>query len=233
MARVVNRYEYRQSKKVMRGAPWGIIFISFIFIIPLGIYLMMSKLHNDIENMESNARKTAFVGWLLIGLAIMGAYVGVNANGENVDINRLLVPLVLYVLLLIGGGWAIIRNARKYQIIGLKYNRYMPVLRNSPDGKLDNIATKVDRTYEDVYRDLQILIHMNLLPDTYIDEPERMLVGPMFRKPTPDLTHQSMQINPSMQIKPRAVKCLNCGGITEVKTEYGKCEYCGSPLKLE
>lgn len=218
-----------------RGSAWSTIVFMMIFFFPIGICLMMYKLHVDVENYQSNARKTAVFGWLIAVPNIYIVFSEITSETGYLSLNEALIfiPFLCF-------GLALILIARKYKRLGKKYSRYLAVLRNSPNGNIENIASLMKCTYEEACKDLQKMIDKDLLPDTYIDEIRGIIIGPMIRKPSVDYSSLlddynnlvGALANNAKQKEPKAAKCPHCGAITSKENNNGSCEYCGSPFEF-
>lgn len=215
------------------GCSWAvIIFLLYIFF-PAGLALMISKLHKDREHYRYNGKGVTIVGrvfiiigiiWIIMGLS--GTITTTSGEPEPLEI------FIIFALIIGGGGFALIRHGNKYKKIGENYERYKPLLARSRNGSIDDIASSIHSSYEAVYADLQQLIEVGALPDSYIDIAARAIVSPQVGS---NAAMYREQAAPRQQAPTsKAVKCPNCGGINTVTTAGScVCDYCGSPLDIK
>ena len=227
----------RNNVKKAKGAPWGVIIFFLIFFFYIGIPLMLSKLHKDKENMIANAKKTMTVGWIIFGFGVIYMVVCLTEGlaAEGVSGIR---ALVFGTAVSCGGGYAIVRHAKKYKMLGLKHERYILAASRLPVGSLDDMAHFLGETFEVTSQNVQDLIDNGLLEDSYIDQTRRILVSPVvgsrYRtqpgQALADTGNAPQAKDPEPEV--RAVKCPNCGGVNHITDGTGNiCDYCGSPLE--
>lgn len=229
----------------MQWASWTIITLCLVFCFYIGIPLMLIKLHRDKANMLSNAKRTAVVGWIFFGFGCFYLIAGLTGNLVIDDGSSIVFGLIVMVTLFCGGGYAIVRYAKKYKKLGLLFERYLPVASRSPNGSLDDIAGALGEAYEKTEENIQKLIDAGLFEHSYIDKMCRCLVSPVVSstyQPQPGYSaagrngmHQQQS---SAESTPAAgmitVKCNGCGGInTVLQGRVCECEYCGSAIKGE
>ncbi len=227
----------RNNVKKAKGAPWGVIIFFLIFFFYIGIPLMLSKLHKDKENMIANAKKTMTVGWIIFGFGVIYMVVCLTEGlaAEGVSGIR---ALVFGTAVSCGGGYAIVRHAKKYKMLGLKHERYILAASRLPVGSLDDMAHFLGETFEVTSQNVQDLIDNGLLEDSYIDQTRRILVSPVvgskYRTQPGQALADTGNAPQAKDPKPevRAVKCPNCGGVNHITDGTGNiCDYCGSPLE--
>lgn len=227
----------RNNVKKAKGAPWGVIIFFLIFFFYIGIPLMLSKLHKDKEHMLANAKKTMTVGWIIFGFGVIYMVVclaeGLAAEGVSG-----IRTLVIGTAVSCSGGYAIVRHAKKYKMLGLKHERYILAASRLPVGSLDDMAYVLGETFEVTSQNVQDLIDNGLLEDSYIDQTRRILVSPVVgSRYRTQLGQGSADTGDAPQAKDskpevRAVKCPNCGGMNYITNGAGNiCDYCGSPLE--
>lgn len=227
----------KNRKKVQKGAPWGVIILLTFFYI--GIPLMLSKLHKDKENTLANAKKTIIVGRIIFAMGLVYAFMGFTGtmiieDGSNENGKAALMVALFFIVV----GCAIIIHANKYKKLGLKYERYIPVISGSPTGSLDDMAAVIGEAFDDTSQNIQNLIDAGLLENSYIDQTRRILVssvvGSMCRTQT---VQTSSDVNYDQQTRAaksevKTVKCPNCGGVNNiVNGAENICDFCGSPIE--
>ncbi len=227
------------SDTVKQGASWGFIILLLIFFFPVGIGLMIVKLHKDKAHFTSNGKKTAIVGWVYIGFGILYMLMGLTGGLDTSAGSSVVSGVITMLIVCCGGGYAIVHHGNKYKKLGLVYDKYVPVISSTPDGSLDSIAEKLGETYDTSTENIQKLIDMGLLKDSYVDKSNRSIVSPLVATITrtnkyrlepnqnTNATAQPAQSTP----KVKTVKCPNCGGInTFTENADNICDFCGSPL---
>ena len=105
----------KHGNKRIQEIPWGVIFILLIFFCYVGIPLMLIKLHRDKENMLSNAKKTAAVGWVICALGFIYFIMGITGGIKTNDGSSIVGSSIVLVTICFCGGYAIVRNAKKYE----------------------------------------------------------------------------------------------------------------------
>lgn len=230
-----------RKNNIKQGASWTVIILCLIFFFYAGIPLMLMKLHRDKANMLTNAKRTAVVGWIIFGLGVIYLIAGVTGGLAADDTGSIVFGVVVMVALCCGGGYAIVRNAKKYKKLGLTYERYLPVVSGSPNGSLDDIAEVLGETYDTTSENVQKLIDAGMFENSYIDKTRRCLVSPAvsstFRPqsdyPAVEANYNRQHQNRAIPKKIKTVKCPNCGGVNNV-TEGAEnlCDFCGSPFEF-
>ena len=228
----------KNANKAKQGASWGAIVLLLVFFFYIGIPVMLNKLHKDKENMLANAKKTTTVGKVFFGIGCLYVLMGLTGSLTAEDGSSVLGMIIVMVALFCGGGFAIIRHAKKYKNLGLLYERYRPVISGSPDGSLDDMAEVLCETFDETTQNIQSLIGASLLEDSYIDRARRILVSPLvasmhMSRPL----HISISTNYPGKTKSatpeiRTIKCPNCGGVNNIAEGAANvCDFCGSPLE--
>lgn len=205
--------------------PWLVIILLLFFFFPIGIVLMIIKLHKDSENFITNGNGTAIVGWVFLGLGVIYFFMGLGVKDTDSNYITMLAVGVIFCV----GGFALVHHGNKYKNIGLKFARYFPCIANSKDGSLYRIASSSGISYDTVHGDIQSMINLGLLPESYIDNISKCLVSPLIKKDSymGPLTYTE---KPKKNLE-KVVKCPNCGGVNTITDEGSVCEFCGSPLE--
>ena len=228
----------KNAEKTKQGASWVAITLLLIFFFYAGIPLMLNKLHKDKFNMVTNAKRTAAVGWIIFGLGIVSLLMGLTGGLATEDGTNVVGMVIVMVALCCGGGYAIVRNAKKYKNLGLMYECYLPVVTASTTGSLDDISEAIGEIYDVTVCNIQKLIDAGLFENSYIDKTRRSFVSPLvssMHRPQQvysDASHRYVQPDKVVVPKTKTVKCPNCGGVNTV-TEGAEniCDFCGSPLE--
>lgn len=209
-----------------RILPWSVIIALMLFFFPIGIYLAIYKLHNERKNYVYNGRATKNIGKFFIGLGIMYFLIFLLELSGTRDVNGMVQGYFIIIAICIGGGYAILRNGKKYMRLGQEHYDYINIIRNSKDGSIDEISWKKFKSYDATCMDLQEMIDENILEDTYIDKENRVIVSPL-------IPRQNVVIEKEVNNKAKkqiVIKCPNCGGVNTLTSNHGRCEYCDSPI---
>lgn len=218
------------SAKAPRGASWGIIvFLLFLFF-PLGIGVMISKLHKEKDRYMENGKAVARVGWIGIFLGILYLLFWNLGDLQTTDGEPVLFDMIVFMFLFLSiGGFLLIIYGRKYKQRGLDYLRYSAIIANVYSDSLDDIAAAYPKPYEQVCKDLQGLFKDGFFAGCSLDLAQRRLVSPGKRRSDrPKTTVNRKEY--ATESKPKVVKCPNCSATNAVEGMIGECEYCGSPL---
>lgn len=211
-----------QKVKSPKGAPWALIIFFMFFFFPVGIVLMLSKLHKEKDNCIGNGKGTAAVGWVFFGLGIFYVLIGFTGGLETEDGASVVSGVIFMTALCCGGGYALVRHGNKYKKLGSAYMRYSAIIAGTPNGSVDLIASACQTPVNDVCEELQKMINLGFFPSCYIDLNKKIFVSPYLRENTP-VVHSEDE-------KPKVVKCPNCGAVNTVRDGISQCEYCGTPL---
>lgn len=202
-----------------RGIPWFLWLFLFPFLILAFPFLMVSKLHKEKDSILNNAKNTEITGWVYVALGCVYLLFGLTGDLRYED-GRSAIGAAIIMFALFGcGGYAVVRNARKYKALGLMYKRYYPVVSGSATGSLDKISEVLGEPYETTVVNTQKLIDAGLFENSYIDKNNRKIISPIV----------------SCMYKPKSVctvNCPHCGGMNNIlKGQVVECEYCGSIIK--
>ena len=207
------------------GSSWGITILMLFIFFPVGIYMMMHKLHTESQNIIPNANKAKIVGWVYVGAGILYLLMGASGSLNMTDGTSSAGTGIMMLIIFVPVGLVIVHHAKKYAQIGEKFNKYLAVLENSVDGRLDSIANTMKISEDQVVTDLQQYIDKKMIDDTYINSEQGIVVGPIIgSKVNADNIRRQQQNG-------KSIKCPNCGAINKIGANHGCCEYCGNPLK--
>ncbi|WP_100065488.1 zinc ribbon domain-containing protein [Miniphocaeibacter massiliensis] len=200
-----------------------IIILLFVFY-PVGVALMLSKLHKERYNFIENAKSTTIIGWILTGMGIFLFLISllgstVDSNLYEDELASALVGILIIIAPLIIPGIIMIREGKKYKKIGEKFNSYLYILEKNTDGNIDEIANSMNLDYEVVVDDLESLIRAGALIRCYVDRKQRKI---KFMD-----NYNTLKNNTKKEEKNQT--CKNCGGSNPAGAT--ECEYCGSELQ--
>lgn len=220
--------------KSVKGASWGLIIFLFFIFAPVGIGVMMSKLHKEKDDYVENGKIVAKVGWffLLLGvfsLILWNAGEIQTTDGELASYDSVVLMFLVFFI----GGVLIIRHGKKYTKRGLAQLRYGAIIANLYTDSLDDIAVAYPKRYEEVCKDLQELFKDGFFSGCSLDLSRRKLIAPGGSRRDQTRTTTANQTTKPKEATPKVVKvvkCPNCGATNTVRGTLGECEYCSSPL---
>lgn len=157
-----------------------IYFGSLLWILPMGIVLWLSKVRKDKENYASNGKVTAIIG--IVFFLLSGVYFSLlfsDALGE------ITVSSLWLLLMLGGGGFAMILYGDRYQQKGCQYLRYSTIIADLSGDSIDEIAAAYPKRYEQVCKDLQEMMRQGFFSECYLDLNGRKFISPKSKRPVP------------------------------------------------
>lgn len=204
------------SDKQKKVTSWGVIILWMILFYPVGIYLLVRRLIRTGKVRLGNL--LAGIGWFFVVFMILSLMLGLTGNMQHDDgriytMKEILGIDVAYLLI----GLPLIYFGRKQQKKERIIKAYLPRIRNSRDGSLDDLAIACQDSYETVCQNIQMMIDKKVLADSYIDVQRRVLVSPLIGQ---------------LSEKRFTITCPYCGAIIEVGPSGGKCPYCDSYLHI-
>lgn len=204
-------------------SPSGIVVVIFLFIFwPLGLYLLYKKVTSDKTAAIKNSKTLVIVGWTFI---VFGIFYIIGTIGDpTVGLGQRLSGIIFFV----GGGIFMIYSSKKIKIIGEKYKKYINIVINNQQTSIENIASSMSLSCEQVIKDLQGMIDKGYFLNAYIDLGKNEIVFP-YKEPFEDSESSDTQM-----IQQRIVICKNCGGNNTVTIgKVSECEFCASPIFVE
>lgn len=199
---------------------WGWIIFWLIIFWPVGLYLVVKKLDIDKSALMSNkTRILTVIGWVLIFVGFVGT---VSILGEEGDIGSLTVGLILIV-----GGVLLLVRSLKIKKLAIKYKKYINIVVNQDVRSIDDIASAVDRPYDDVVEDLQHMINIGYLNDAYIHKGKREII---LKQVSAHSANQEGSVFQSQE-QGKVVRCSGCGANNVVTIgKVSECEYCATAI---
>lgn len=219
-----------------KGTSWAMILLFFLLFFPVGIILMIAKLHKEKHLYTTNGKAVMAVGCLIISIGLIGwmtDYSNAQANQQELQVGGTLAILFVFG----GGGLALIQHGNKYRSWGVKHLRYVDLISSISIDTLYDIAAVYPKSYDEVRKDLQHLVYDGFFPGYYLDLQTRKFVAPnqkkaeTERKATKKPASQMAEPKEETPTVVQVVKCPNCGATTMLKGSIGECEYCASPLQ--
>lgn len=207
-----------KEQEAQEKTTWKSIIIFLIFFFPIGIALLLIKLHEEKDNCVSNGCWTAVVGCIFVLIGISCAWDVLKGLFTATDSN----VTVSSIFILTGIGYALVRQGTKYINLGIAYEQYCSIIPGIPNGSIELIASACQKPVDDVCKELQKMINKGFFPHCHIDPEQKLFFSPHMRGYTPVIQ--------SVDKKPKVVTCPNCGAVNTVWEEISKCEYCKTPL---
>jgi hypothetical protein len=202
-----------------KGTSWGWIIFWFIIFWPIGLFLLIKKLTTDRSATMGGNFVVSVLGWLLIAFGAFFAVSVLPHATKNIS------SAIIFTILWIVGGIALVKKGRTIKQDGIKYKKYIDLVVNHRVTAMDNLVSAVGLQYETVKSDLQTMIEKGYFSNAYINEGKREIVL---------ATHQSVPVPSSPGAAPVSkyvATCKSCGANnTVVDGRENSCEYCGSPL---
>lgn len=208
-----------QNGKIKGIYSWPIIIIAFCIFWPVGVVLLVGRVSRD--------KKTAMsVGRIVNGIAIT-SYV-IAALGLAVCLGEGFAGEDIGMILFFGiAGVVLQRVAKRIKNDAENVKRYLSIIINGKEIRLDNIAAATGKPYAVVKADIEKLINKGYLKDAYINESTGEVILPNRVEATANVNND---INRETTIQTRVVTCKCCGAQNTISSTIGECEYCGSPL---
>lgn len=214
---------------------WLTIILVLIIFWPVGLYMVYKKFssHSKTETykiivesvqtqsltpldmLREKAKKRVKWSYILIGLGIIFSLGIFRVN----NLGAFLYEIIM-VAIFAGSGFLLLQNGKKMNHIIDLYEKYYPIIINSSNGKLNNFASAANTPVNQVISDLNELLNMKLLGDSYLDQATMEFHSPLLK--TTDLVQKKEQSKP--------IKCPNCGGMNLPMSGHQECEYCGTVI---
>lgn len=226
-----------KGEEIKKAAGWGAIIAALVFFFPAGIVMAGVKLSREKDNYSSNAKGNRIIGYVFIGLGIF--YFIMCLTGQTTEpatFGQALTGLLIFAAI---GSYPCYAGF-KYGKIGQIYDKYMPLINESVDGSLDDIAAATGKNYDEVVSDIDVLIKAGCLKDIRIDTTNRVFTSDIMNMKKTAAAKKKIMATESEIISRKekgllnykTIKCPNCGATNNVV--YGEenvCEFCGSPLE--
>lgn len=198
-----------KAMKQKKRIPWWVIAIVFYFFFPAGIVLAVLKLRKETDRYKSNGKVVSFIGWFIFALGVFYLIMGITGQIEAGEGESVLGGVILMLAVCCGGGYALVRYGKKYQMLDAKSEKLFGLILNNGTGSLDTFAADSGLSYDDTVSHIQKWITERKLSDVRIDLVNRSLVSTIVKQT-------------------RTIECPNCGAMsTIVVGENHTCEYCG------
>lgn len=208
-----------QNGKIKGVYSWLVIIIAFCIFWPVGVVLLVRRVSID--------KKTAMsVGRIVNGIAI-ASYV-IAALGLAVCLGEGFTGEDVGMILFFGiAGVVLQRVAKRIKNDAENVKKYLSIIVNGKETRLDNIAAATGKSYAVVKEDIEKMINKGYLKDAYINESTGEVVLPNRVAATVELNNDMKR---QTAIQARVVTCKCCGAQNTISSTVGECEYCGSPL---
>jgi len=199
-----------------KSLSWFWIVVAFIIFWPIGVALLLYKIHGDRSAIMGGGKTLAKLSLALFGVG--GLFILLGIMGES--------GVLFYGVLMVVGGFYLNRKAKSMNVKSDRYRLYLSLIVNQGLTSLDSIAAGVGVPYDQCIGELQNMINEGYFKGSYIDQTNRQFV----------LIHAApavpVAVSPTAEpITPKVVSCPGCGANNTVFGALGECEYCGSPLQ--
>jgi hypothetical protein len=198
-----------QEKSVETGVGWVAVAVMMVIFWPIGLFLLVRKLHKDKAATFNSGKPTAALGWILLVIGALGFLVSLSADGN---------PSVwLMTVVFLAGGLILLHEGHKVQKNGRKYRLYISIVVNEGETKIGDIAAAAGVDEKIAERDLQEMLDKGYF-NGHINHKNQELV----LASTHDLENVQFEV----------VRCDNCGADNKIiKGRPRKCAYCRSLIR--
>jgi predicted permease len=150
----------RRNRRRGTDASWIRVIFFIVFFLPLGIYLMLRKLHREVDSYETNGRRVAIVGRILCGLGLLMLLTDLTADVgiENVEAVALSYSNSMLFLIVAIGGYQIERHGQKYAKKGKMNRELVTILNNNLERSVASITSFIEIAYDDIGKEIKRMI---------------------------------------------------------------------------
>ncbi|MDL2310754.1 hypothetical protein LJC13_02105 [Peptostreptococcaceae bacterium OttesenSCG-928-C18] len=223
-----NRADEFNSLYNKKGVDMLFIVLMLIIFYPVGMALMISKLHKEKFNYRENAKASSIIGWIFTGIGIFMFFIIMVALLEDPNLYEDLIYVIIGAIMFISPslvpGIILIMEGSKYKRLGNKFQRYYTIVYENEESYLDKISGTLNISYDIVVRDLQELISKKIFMGCYIDSNLRKIVFPNERAMSNFTVGSRILENNA----PSSIICKSCGGVNPLTAK--ECEYCGTSI---
>jgi len=185
------------------------------------LYLVIKNHETDKSAiMSQKTGVLSVVAWILI---VIGAVGFLGAEGEDKVVG------IVIALVMVMGGILLLRKASKTKKTAIKYKKYIDIVVNQNVKSIDNVASAVGLPYDVVVKELQNMINIGYLKDSYIHQGNREII--LKQQQSAEVAYT--QTADAGQTAPQtiAARCPGCGANNVVAVgRVSECEYCGTPI---
>ncbi|MBQ8804110.1 MAG: hypothetical protein IJZ53_10785 [Tyzzerella sp.] len=207
-----------QNEKISVMFSWPVIIIAFIFFWPVGVALLIGRVSKDKKTAMSVGKIVNGLGIASYVIAAIGTLSCLSAGITGEDVGMILFFAIAGVVLQ--------RVGKKMKNDAENVRRYLAIIVNGNETRIDNIAAAVGKSYDVSKADIQKMIDKGYLKDAYINEITGEIVLP--NRIADIVTNVTEKIE--TEVQPRVVVCKCCGAQNTLSSATGECEYCGSPI---
>lgn len=185
--------------------------------------------------MKAGGKGLKIAGIVLIVIASLGM-IGSFDNAGSIDVT----VVVIFAFFLLGGILLLLR-ANKISKDAKNVKKYLMIIVNSGERKIDNIASAMGKGFDDTKRDIENMISKGFLKNAYINISTREVVLP--NAPVASSVASTTNVSQQTTVRPtttasysrpvqapQIITCECCGANNVVTGPIGECEYCRSPL---
>lgn len=209
-----------KKKKIGFIYSWTSIVIMFFLFFPIGIVLLIARLKKDKLAALTGAKVVKVLGWIFIFMALV-FITGREGEGASQQI-------ISGAIMFAGPGIVLLITASRMKKKAERMKKYIALIVNGHEYKLENIATATKYSYDLVRKDLQEMIDGGYLTEAYINEATKELI---FNNQPTQNTHTTMkQETTSHTGSSRVAACPCCGANNMIAGDIGECEFCGSKV---
>lgn len=230
---IVGAYKNVDEKnKGNKVTSWTVVLILIMIVPPVGFILLIKKLYQDKEGAYKNSIVARILGgfMLAIGLILWFIVITADPSAYNIFVSTLFFLLPGSLLFIKG------LNLKKD---AARYEKYLDLLSSNGVIFIDGIASEYSLPYAKTARELEGMITVGYLKNSYIDHENRMLktntdesnkVNSNRRKQNESQENTPVKNEPKNRPR-KVIICNSCGGKNVVlQGSTVKCDYCKSPI---
>ena len=200
---------------------WAVVVIVLILFWPVGLYLLWKKINVNKKATMVGGKTISIIGWILIVL-------GALATAGSLDGSYSVAEIIVTFLILVGGGIGLVVLGHKTTRKAVKYRKYITLIVNQKESDINNIASTLNFSNDEVRRDLEKMIGKGFFQNAYIDERKGTIV---FQDNDDVVNGDSSKTRSENRSEMKVVQCKNCSAVNKIAVgKVGECEYCGAVL---
>ncbi|AFL99037.1 DeoR-like transcriptional regulator [Desulfitobacterium dehalogenans ATCC 51507] len=213
----------KRQEKLEFYLTWPVLILTFIFCLPLGIYLIHQRTTVDKEAALKIYKFINVIGWVIVIFLLINMAIDIAMDIELDQFEGGAYGDYIPFLIL---GVAFIVWARNSKARSIRYKKYLKLVLIERKRKVEDIANTLGISKETVKYDLMKMSAKNYFPGGFFD----ILAGGMVF-PYMDSRKEYTHTKPIVKVEIKVITCKGCGASNSVvEGTIAECEYCGSKL---
>lgn len=204
---------------------WIFILLCLYFIFPVGFLLLFRKINLHRRNLFTSGKIAIGIAIFIFcfGLIIFISIISIEEIYiEDINLLYNFVKFIWTISLAVFGVGLLTRITSK------KYQKYINLVVNEKIIDLNEIASRMKLSRNNVIKDLDRLINKRYLED-YVIEPNNNIIYHLKEKLEEEAFEQQRIKEKKMYT--RVINCRNCGANNLIEEKIGKCRYCNSYIE--